>query len=544
MNKLPVYQQPEFQQELLKAISRNTEEFLAVVTEKTKRIVYLNEKGARLFGYKSARSLYNKVAPFKRKKKVTNALRKTIYDTITKEGVYSDEVEYLTNTGKSFWGKLQVNRFKVDETPYLLVQIEKTDRARNAEIKLTKEKDRFGALLDYASIAVIILNRQMKIMQMNPYALHLFGYTTAEISGKKLEVLLPKSMHKRHNLLHHQYFAKPANRPMAVGKDVTAVKKDGTTFPVEVNLGTYQTEDEVFVIAYVNDISVRKKAEEKILQLNAELENKIRQRTDELAESIVQLEHQIKQTEAAKEELKKSLAKEKELNLLKSRFVSTASHEFRTPLSTILSSTYLLQKYVNTEDQPKRDKHIERIVSSVNMLTDILNDFLSVGKIEEGKITTKFALFNICAHAEEVIESIKGMLKAGQEITCEMKGNKEVYLDPSMVKHIIMNLLSNAIKFSPENTPIKIVIDRKKNNLTLRVIDQGMGISNQDRQHLFERFFRGSNAGNIQGTGLGLHIVKKYAELMNGDVQCISELEKGTTFIVKFKLNNKPESIT
>jgi signal transduction histidine kinase len=240
----------------------------------------------------------------------------------------------------------------------------------------------------------------------------------------------------------------------------------------------------------------------------------------------------LKKTE---QKLKKALRKERELGELKSRFVSMASHEFRTPLSTILSSTYLLAKYTTTEDQSKREKHLDRIISSVNMLTDILNDFLSLGRIEEGKITLRPVSSNIKEIVNGISNEIKPLFKNGQMIHYSHNGDELVTLDTGLLKHIILNLLSNAIKFSPENSMIDLKTVNDDRKFLLCVKDQGIGISKEDQKHLFERFFRGTNVTHIQGTGLGLHIVHRYAELMNGKVQCKSELEKGTEFIVTFE---------
>lgn len=240
----------------------------------------------------------------------------------------------------------------------------------------------------------------------------------------------------------------------------------------------------------------------------------------------------LKKTE---QKLKKALRKERELGELKSRFVSMASHEFRTPLSTILSSAYLLAKYTATEDQSKREKHVDRIISSVNMLTDILNDFLSLGRIEEGKIAIRPAISNIKEIVNGTINEIKPLFKDGQTIGYKHSGEEMVKLDIGLLKHIILNLLSNAIKFSPGNSLIELETVNDDKKFLLSVKDHGIGISKDDQQHLFERFFRGTNVTHIQGTGLGLHIVHRYAELMNGKVQCKSELEKGTEFVVTFE---------
>jgi signal transduction histidine kinase len=224
--------------------------------------------------------------------------------------------------------------------------------------------------------------------------------------------------------------------------------------------------------------------------------------------------------------------KEQELNEMKSRFVTIASHEFRTPLSAVLSSAHLLQKYTTTEDQPKRQKHIDRIIASVHLLTDILDDFLSVGKIEEGKVTVTPAPFQLPPLIESILSEFKNVAKEGQHIEYEHYGEEDAVLDASLLKHIVINLLSNAIKFSPTHSLITITTTCHDNGMVLSVKDRGIGISKEDQAHLFERFFRGANAANIQGTGLGLHIVARYAELMHGTVTCMSELGKGTEIVV------------
>ena len=391
------------------------------------------------------------------------------------------------------------------------------------------EKHLVEALFIHASIGILVANSSGEIILANPFLLSQFGYSDEDLIGKKVEILIPQRVHHKH--VHHRekFTAHLQNRPMGAGMDLFGIHRDGTEFPVEVSLCHYGNGAGNFVVAFVNNITIRKKAEQEIRRLNDELEDKVEERTHQLKETLNKLE-------VSKEELARALNKEKELNELKSRFVSLASHEFRTPLSTILSSTYLFQKYVTTEEQPKREKHVERIVSSVNTLIDILNDFLSVGKIEEGKIQLKSSEFNIEELIGRILNEIRSIQKPGQAITYAHIGEGEVFLDPSLLKHIVLNLLSNAIKFSPENAEIQLKSEVRTGQLVLSVSDQGIGISKEDQAHLFERFYRGSNVSNIQGTGLGLHIVAKYAELMNGKISCESEIQKGTTMNVIFNL--------
>nr|WP_262713656.1 PAS domain-containing sensor histidine kinase [Panacibacter ginsenosidivorans] len=376
-------------------------------------------------------------------------------------------------------------------------------------------------------MGIIIVDFSGTITAINPFALQEFGYADDELTGRPIDLLIPERFRKDHAVYHVEYFKDPKSRPMHSGKDLFAIKKDGTELPVEITLSYFNKNNEKFVMAFINNISERKQAEAEIIKLHDELESTVEQRTLELT-------HAMRQLEISKEELSRSLKKEKELNELKSRFVTTASHEFRTPLSTILSSAYLIDKYTTTESQPKREIHLQRIVSSVNILIDILNDFLSVGKIEEGKAEVKITRFNIKELTATIKEEIKDNLKKQQQITYRHEGDLFAQLDASFLKHIIMNLVSNASKFSSETGIIEIKTSCINNKVTLSVKDNGIGISKEDQRHLTKRFFRGTNAVNIQGTGLGLHIVSRYAELMNGTLQCKSELEKGTEFIIIF----------
>ncbi len=243
----------------------------------------------------------------------------------------------------------------------------------------------------------------------------------------------------------------------------------------------------------------------------------------------------ISEKKSAETELLAALDKEKELNELKSRFVSMASHEFRTPLSAVLSSAYLLSKYVKTEEQPQREKHIQRIVASVTSLTEILNDFLSVGKIEEGNINANYSEYDIKGQMEEVMQEVHHLLKSGQHINYKHTGKVSVVrLDPSMMKHIVTNLLSNAVKFSNDGSDIELATKCTGKTTTITVKDNGLGIPEEDIKNLYKRFFRSSNVTNIQGTGLGLHIVSKYTELMNGKIDCESKIGEGTQFRITF----------
>jgi PAS domain S-box-containing protein len=519
-----------FDKEFFFKLIDNFEAGACILKLPEKEIVFCNNAWINLFNFDDTSIIDMKQMISIRKHKLTTEKIAYIDKIVIEKGIYSETVEYISLKGVEFLGKLTIKPLKVDNVTYYLATIEKKDELRNNESIIKQNINRYEALFNHASMGIVVVNSHAKILSVNPFALKLFGYTSNELIGRQIELLIPMRFHHKHVAHRNGYTKKPNSRPMGAGMDLFAIRKDGTEFPVEVSLGNYDNNGEQNVIAFISDIAIRKKAELEIEKLNDDLEGAIEQRTHELTETMHELEK-------SKEELSISLAKEKELSELKSRFVSMASHEFRTPLSTVLSSSYLIQKYLTEEDQPKREKHLQRIISSVNMLTDILNDFLSVGKIEEGKIQVRLSEFNVEKHVKTITTEIINNLKKGQTIMYKHKGDDNVFMDPSLFKHIIMNLVSNASKFSPEDTPIEINTVGEKNKLKLSVKDKGIGISVDDQKHLMERFFRGTNAANIQGTGLGLHIIAKYAELMHGEVTCESELEKGTEFKIIFKKN-------
>lgn len=397
---------------------------------------------------------------------------------------------------------------------------------------------RFDALFYHAAIGIVMVNSESKILLVNHFAETIFGYENNELIGQKIEVLLPESIRTAHVKHHEEYVKAPKIRPMGTGLNLQSRRKNGSTFPVEVSLSFFEQNGEKYFLAFINDVTLKKQSElelinqkEKIEILNQNLEREVISRTKALVETLKNLEE-------SKQELQKSLIKERVLGELKSRFVSMASHEFRTPLSTILSAATLIEKYPHSDDQEKREKHIKRIKTAVGNLTDILEEFLSVGRLEEGKIEIRNVNFDLPELIHEIIYEFKNMLKYGQQINYIHHGVEDIVLDKSLLRKIIINLCSNATKFSPEDSIINITTVCEDKNLILKVKDSGIGISQDDQKHLFERFFRATNVTNVQGTGLGLHIVAKYTELMQGGVYLTSTLEEGTEISISFPLNN------
>jgi two-component system, LuxR family, sensor kinase FixL len=410
---------------------------------------------------------------------------------------------------------------------------------------------RLQAIIETAVDGIITIDENGLIEFANPATCKIFQYDAAEMVGRNVTMLMPAPYYEQHDNYIHNYKSTGIRRIIGIGREVQGKRKDGTVFPFWLSVSEVNLENRRLFTGIVHDMSEQKKAEEDLLRLNQSLENIVEERTDKLSEAInkllstnQQLQHEIQERKAATQallqlqaELQRSLEKEKELGLLKSRFVSMASHEFRTPLSTILSSASLSVQYTQTEQQDKREKHYQKIKSAVAILTGILNDFLSLSRLEEGRVEVQWADVDFGMFCAEMAEEMQPILKEGQHIFIRHPHqNLVLKTDKNLLKLILTNLLTNASKYSDEGAEIHCHLNPTVEGLKIEVIDTGIGIPIEDQQHLFDRFFRASNAMNIKGTGLGLNIVKRYVELLNGSIEFKSELGKGSTFTVNLKL--------
>ncbi|ADQ18415.1 PAS/PAC sensor signal transduction histidine kinase [Leadbetterella byssophila DSM 17132] len=377
----------------------------------------------------------------------------------------------------------------------------------------------------YTTEGIFIVDQDGMIIRANPSAEKIFGYPENTLAGRRIEDLIPKRYHKSHPNHRKSFHGESQARSMGLGRDLYGLRLDGSEFPVEISLSPFSNSTGNFVIAFVIDISVRKEAELKLIAYKDELEKKVEERTLDLRSTIESLE-------TIKNDLDDALKREQELGSMKSRFVSIASHEFRTPLATILSSLSLVEKYGNLNEIEKRDRHIQRIKSAVRNLTEILNDFLSLNRLEEGKVVISSETFEVDILMEEVYNQVLPLLKKDQTIVRQHTGSLRFKSDPRLITNILLNLLSNAIKFSANGKTIRLSSHLDDKGLVLKVKDEGIGIPAGERKRVFERFYRMSNAGEIQGTGLGLSIVSHYVTLLNGTISFESTENVGTEFTV------------
>ncbi len=408
-------------------------------------------------------------------------------------------------------------------------------------MKNVNKQDLIDTLFSHTAEGIIVADRQGKIRLANAAVAKMLGYTIEELESSNVDDLLPDTLKSRHKEHREKFDHQSKSRSMGLGLDLYARKKSGELIPVEISLSPIELKSEKLVMSFIIDITLRKQIEQAVqekqkelervaaalIATNEELEKKVSDRTKILQEAIRELEK-------SRNELSTALEKEKDLNDLKSRFISMASHEFRTPLTTILSSASLISEYTGADTFEKRQKHINRIKSAVNNLNDILSDFLSISKLEEGKVHAEYREFDIQDLVNEVILDMQINARPGQKINYEHKGAAIIYLDNKLLKNILINLINNSIKFTGENKGIYVKTRADAYTISIEVQDEGIGISDEDQKHLFERFYRGKNAFNIQGTGLGLHIVGNYVELMKGHIILNSILNKGTSIKITF----------
>lgn len=386
---------------------------------------------------------------------------------------------------------------------------------------------------------LIITNGNGVIRYANPRALKMFGYAYDELVGNPVETLVPRNLHSKHVKMRKGFEKKPDNRPMGAGMNLLGQKKDGTTLPIEISLSPFEHEGEKYVLSFISNITKRKTQEErvkkmlveldvsskKLQNLNKNLEDKVNERTLELAETIKKLQE-------SEQEIQEALKREKEVNALKSKFITTASHEFRTPMSTIMSSLSLIKAYSNAPD--KQERHFERIQKSVNYLLNILNDLLTIEKTELAEGLVEKEEINLVDMVNELINDLIPVYNQPDQVV-KVNAPKSLWLESNeyYLRNILVNIIGNAMKFSGPKGNIEIVLKDGQDSVSIEVSDDGIGIPKEDQENIWKRFYRAHNTTQTDGTGLGLYIAFKNTELLNGSLSLESELNKGTTFYIK-----------
>lgn len=476
--------------------------------QKDNPIIYYNDAFKKLTGYNKDEILGHNCRFLQRNDRDQEGI-KQIRKAIKEGKSCKVEVRNYKKDGSLFWNEVSINpicAINGDITHFVGIQNDITHRVKQEQeinhlIKIFNDSLNEIYVFDAETLMFTHANfgaqrnsgfKIKELKKMRPYDL------TPEYTKKKFQELirpLMKSSRKKVEL------------------ETIHRRKDGSTYPVEVHLQSSSLDNRTLVVAIVMDISHRKNYTEM-------LERTVFERT---------------------EQLQKALAKERELGELKTKFLSMVSHEFKTPLSAILTSATLVGKYTKKDQQDKRDKHLKSISAEVQHLTNILNDFLSVERMEKGKEIYNMSQFFLSKVVNEVIYSANMLLKTGQKIDYPLNIEEvRIYQDEKIVALSLTNLLHNAIKYSPENTNIYLEAEIDEESIKFIVKDHGIGIPPKDQKHIFERYFRAENVLTTQGTGIGLNIVKTHLENLGGSISFESEENKGSVFTAILPLEIKP----
>ena len=403
------------------------------------------------------------------------------------------------------------------------------------------------SIIETAIDGIFLIDTDGFILLCNAAGEKLFGYNVGELAGKNISLLIPLPHDENPTGYVQNYLRTGIKKIIGIGTEIEGLRKDGTLFFARLAVSDIILNGVHYFSGIIHDLTDVKKIEHELTKLNHQLEQKIDERTTELQDAInrlldtnMLLSESIEKHKAyesallsTRDELAKSLEKEQELGILKSRFISMASHEFKTPLASILSSAALISRYETFEQAEDRKRHIERIKASVTHLNTILSDFLSIARLEEGRFELKVSRFELDTIIADLLGEMEVLLKPDQTLTFEYKTKKlGMISDKNIIRNILFNLLSNAIKYSDEGSKINCKVKLRGVNIIIEIRDNGIGIPDQEIRHIGTRFFRASNVSHLQGTGLGLNIVRTYLNFMKGNLTFKSHAEKGTTFIL------------
>ncbi len=397
----------------------------------------------------------------------------------------------------------------------------------------------FKIALDLSKEGIFIVNSESKILFANKSVHKIFGYKEYDLVGSTINTVLPPSIRTK----HETYFKKYIKNPSLLGpehiREVYGITKKGTEVSVEVRLNNFKYEEQRYVYVIITDISKYRKSEKNLKKSNVQLQEKVKDHSEELKRLITELQssnnelkREIDEKNKTKQELDEALAAERELNHLKSLFLSLASHEFRTPLSGIQTSVDLISKYLKEENESV-NKHLIIIKRMIKQLVKVLDDFLSMDKIDNNEVKYVYTEFSIDSLITVIIKECSNLIKKGQQVHFKPHRNpKKVIQDKRIFRAAIKNLLFNAVKYSPEGSNIYINV-RVGKYIYVQVKDEGIGIPENEISKIGERFYRASNAMDIKGTGLGIHIIKHNIESLGGSLTFESKLNEGTTFSIK-----------
>jgi PAS domain S-box-containing protein len=476
-----------------------------IVRDHRDRIVYWNKGAERLYGWTAAEAhgrMSHDLLQTGFPEPVEEIRRK-----LEADGHWEGELLHGTRQGErvtvlSRW----IRELGVAQSHVLETNVDLSERQQRLALEeQTRLERRFRQLLEAAPDAIVEVSDDGAIVLMNRIAEEMFGYQRDELIGQSVDLLVPDAVRPGHHRHRDDYLTKPRTRPMGSGLELHARRRDGSLFPVEISLSPIQTESGIHVTAVIRDVTERKRAEEKVRRLQQKYTTELEARNREIERA----------------------------NRLKSEFLASMSHELRTPLHTIIGFTELLEEQQEgplNEAQKRFLGHIHR--DSAHLL-ELINDVLDLSKVEAGQMVLRREVYPLRRSIEEALSAIRpGAAVKGIEIDDRAWADCLVDADPLRVKEMLYNLLSNAVKFTPAAGKVWIETVQETGFARITVGDTGIGISPEEQENIFDKFYQVGNttSGVREGTGLGLSITKELVQMHGGWMEVASIPGQGSRF--------------
>jgi PAS domain S-box-containing protein len=413
-----------------------------------------------------------------------------------------------------------------------------------AENELRSMNEMFTAFLEAASEGIGFVDTNGKIQNINKKIVEMFGYSQDELINQPVEILIPERYRKRHVDHRSGYIRNPFPRSMGTGLDISGKRKDGSEFPIDVGLSYINLGDGLQSMFFITDISRQKHYEDSLQQAHEELESKVNERTKELKQINLSLQAEMESREQAER-----------ADLLKTQFVSDVTHELRTPLSILTLISGNLDMLYNQLDDSKRHQMIQEIRAHAQIMNDLIGDVLEISRLDDGRISKDRELLDLSQIVEEVINEQSPLAqKKQQALNFSATEHLHILANNEHVSRVIRNIIHNAIKYTSEGG--EICCESKKcvgggpidedwpgcdklsigNWAGFCIRDNGVGISEEDLNRIYDRFYRVETQSNIPGTGLGLSIAQDLIYLNHGYIFAYSEPGVGSKFAIYLPL--------